>query len=274
MQHGYGRIVVATNATRLEHITTFVWPKVVRLLTDAQSISTVPPAKEWESRISLLTTNYSNGTMPLGITLGGTQVELVPMEMEDDIRIPRWSVRELHAALFRGTSQYVEQYLGSTPTRWKYIYFTEQDSPLQTRPNVFGNFQQSLDSGSLLIPHRWQPLPHESDVSGLPDFLYVPAIGNWTLHTVLTENDKCCDSGLGSYNALTDYPKCSVFWYLCGFGESKKYADKDGKRAPATERFQRLEQYQLIRIDEGSQITLFAASEHARQCRPSSEPCE
>ena len=94
----------------------------------------------------------------------------------------------------------------------------------------------------------------------------------------MTSVEKCCDAGQGSYNALTDYPKCDVFWYLCGYSghaKHKKFNDKKtGEMAPATERLQRLEQYKLILIEGGSQITLLAASEHARQCRPTSDPCD
>lgn len=164
-----------------------------------------------------------------------------------------------------------DAYLGTNDNAWKYIYYTEQDSPVLTRREAWPKIQKSLDEGLLLLPHRLQPVPHASDVNvlpapnnDLPITHYLPDVGNWkTVTSVWAESSACCDLGMESELATIEYPRCNTFWYQCGFGGPPTIDTR-----VIAQRLERMEKYHLIRLEEGTNITLLAASEHARQCRP------
>jgi len=89
----------------------------------------------------------------------------------------------------RGTPQlvrYMRSWLGSIGNRagqnpleyWKYVYLTEPDSILVTRPSTLNQLKEELDQGHILVPHRLLPIAHESDVpSSNQTRLFVPAKG-------------------------------------------------------------------------------------------------
>ena len=67
------------------------------------------------------------------------------------------------------------------PSHWQYIYLTEPDIILQTRPSVLPQLKQALDQGLILAPHRLQPIPHETDFIGLEDeHKFVKNTGNFS----------------------------------------------------------------------------------------------
>jgi hypothetical protein len=50
---------------------------------------------------------------------------------------------------------------------WKYVYLTEPDTILQTKPYALSQIQSALDDGLILAPHRLQPIPHQADFVGM-----------------------------------------------------------------------------------------------------------
>ena len=141
-----------------------------------------------------------------------------------------------------------------------------------------------------------------------PVSILVPAIPPWNHVTQLQGmDDACCDAGQKEPYVHQSYPKCPSFWYLCGFvggsrrsavakdvqkqqtrrkqkqqrqrqtlekqqpqRQQKQQSDKDPVLNTTLIRqvHQRLEHYQLIRLDQGSGIVHLAATEHGRQCIP------
>jgi len=153
---------------------------------------------------------------------------------------------------------------GDDPSsHWKYVYYTEPDSLLQTRPSASSGLQAELDKGTVIIPHRLQPVPHESDVPGVnpernsfllqQDFPHVLQVHR--------QEDACCDvQPTGVRLNDVKYPDGCVFWWACGFGR---------KRAANPTRHDLLKSYQLLRIGGGGTgIVTLAGSEHSRQCIP------
>jgi hypothetical protein len=72
---------------------------------------------------------------------------------------------------------------------WRYVYLTEPDSILQTRPSALAQFAQRAITrrDAILIPHRLQPIPHESDVRGYKENRYwVPEL-NEMQHVTLID---------------------------------------------------------------------------------------
>ena len=70
-------------------------------------------------------------------------------------------------------------WLGDHPEDyWKFVYLTEPDSILATRPSTLQTIKEHAENGSVLIPWRLQPIPHESDVKGAHQaFRYLKAEG-------------------------------------------------------------------------------------------------
>jgi hypothetical protein len=158
----------------------------------------------------------------------------------------------------------VQEWLGEKqhPTYWKYIYLTEPDSILQTRPATLKQLKAEVDKGMVLLPHRLQPIPHEDDAPGHPkahmylhkDFkpvIELDAIG---------EHDACCDANKGPWKpGRNEYPSCGTFWYMCEF--SRKIPNKERT-------FERFQLYSLIKLKSGTDIVSLSALEHGRMCIP------
>jgi hypothetical protein len=142
---------------------------------------------------------------------------------------------------------------------WKYVYLTEPDLILQTRPGALPQLRDALDKGLVLCPHRLQPLPHEYDVPGMETKdKFVPATGNFAFVLELNplQGGVCCDKNKGSYKPWMEVGSCDNFWWMCGFDARRNHS--------------LLEPYPLIRLHPGMGIVSLAASEHGRRCWPSS----
>ncbi|KAL7558701.1 hypothetical protein ACA910_013418 [Epithemia clementina (nom. ined.)] len=238
--------------------------------------------------------------------------------------VPRFAVREVYRALFAANETSVstttteneqeepmpelqEEILGDGPIdRWKYVYYTEQDSLMYLKPLVAPQLQSRLDQGDMLLPHRLQPMPHQYDFyppndtdirnKDPPNSLFLPAIGPWQ-HVIELDSrrDSCCDAGKDSYVFQT-YPKCPGrthnYWYLCGFRGSSSSSSSSWQPDQLLETqqqqddllwHQRLQNYTLMRLSannsgggSGSGLVHLAASQHGRQCIPrkaSQGPC-
>jgi hypothetical protein len=75
-------------------------------------------------------------------------------------RGPEWTARRLGCGDGGRADPARRQY-------WKYVYYTDADSPLHSRPSSQPRIRRALDSGLVLVPHRLQLLPYEGDI---PDF--------------------------------------------------------------------------------------------------------
>jgi hypothetical protein len=140
---------------------------------------------------------------------------------------------------------------------WKYVYLTEPDTILQTRPSALVQIREALDNGLILAPHRLQPLPHESDLKGMKNKnKFLPAKGKFETVTALDPLDGgvCCDELGGETRPFQKFERCGSFWWQCGFNSHRNHS--------------RLEEYQLMRLESGTGIVCLAGSEHGRRCVP------
>jgi len=112
-----------------------------------------------------------------------------------------------------------QEWLGTSSRDWKYVYLTEADTILQTKPSALVQLKTALDEGLILAPHRLQLLPHEYDLRGMKNRnKMVPAKGNFTNVTTLNplNGAVCCHD----YHKPLDYQhagECKSFWWQCGF---------------------------------------------------------
>eukprot|EP00977_Amphora_coffeiformis_P027401 scaffold34609_cov146-Amphora_coffeaeformis.AAC.8 len=285
IRHSVGRIVVVTDQEYREYVQTHIWPFLVQLLqNDASVLST--NATNWVQDI--VQNSFRSRLATNEVTIGSTELTLMDVPSEHGFLgktvklVPRACLILLYETLFHNSTTSKAQeslVLGASGRgRWKYVYYTEQDSPLHTRPTVQPNLKTALDQGAVLTPHRLLPAPHESDfiadgVPGdLPQNLYLPAIGNWTHVTVLDAQQQrasCCDRGFNSRDARTLYPKGNNFWFLDGFGKSLPGGETSEEAARVmAEHLKRFSTYQLVRLKDGTGLTLVAGSESSRQCTP------
>jgi hypothetical protein len=157
-------------------------------------------------------------------------------------------------------TEYMKTWLGEDQKNWKYVYLTEPDSILQSRPSTLATLKEEVDKGTVLVPHRLQPIPHESDVRGSErNWLYIPEKEFETVMELdaIGEGDACCDEyQSGDGPGKTEFENCGNFWYMCPFGKRRK-GD-----------FSRLKPYKLMRLGQGTGIVSLASNEHARRCIP------
>ncbi len=180
---------------------------------------------------------------------------------KDQVLIPKSAICDLQQAML-GNVSLSQAYLGDDPTFWKYVYFTEPDLILHTRASALDAITQRLQEGFIVSAHRFQPMPHVVD---FPNHTWqgelLPMHGNLSVFYDLDpETDSCCYIG-DDQPGRFDYPRTCGPWYHCGLSKS---FDSDEN---ASFRFQRLEQYPLVRLTRGLQVPL--VNEHARKCLPS-----
>jgi len=212
----------------------------------------------------------------------------------DRIMVPRIALTGLQAVMRQSLGQNatinldVQAWLGANPTRWKYVYFTEPDLILHTRPSALSAITQVLNDGKLVVAHRLEPLPHYRNFPDmtnntirqvmnqklLPDYGVFSAI-----HEVdLANGDVCCDGGR-YYPANRKHPQtpeqvrktrqCKVIWPHCGFSQSEKnYEDP----AIILESHSRLLGYPLFTIKDGTGFPLVGANQ--RVCVPRRGPTD
>lgn len=163
-------------------------------------------------------------------------------------------------------TEHVKTWLGPSKEDWKQVYLTEPDSILQTRPSTLQQLQEQVESGMVLVPHRFQPIPHEADAPGAPmTWLYLPKEDFPTV-TELGTNDACCDMELGPKNKPglpPNFEYCGGWWYQCHFSKRMTY-----RPAMKPRMHERIKAYPLIRFATGTHVVSIAGSEHGRPCTP------
>lgn len=180
--------------------------------------------------------------------------------------LPRHAIDNLQLAM-RGNLSNAHDFVGSDPSRWKYVYFSEYDLILHTRDTALPALAERMEAGFAIAAHRFQPLPHKVDY---PNHAWpaqlVPSLGTLgTFYDLNAETDACCyigDFQPGRANLPTDKSCRPVDWYGCGLGH-----DLSADSEAIQEYYQRLSHYPMIRLVDGLLVPL--VNEHARVCVPS-----
>ena len=200
------------------------------------------------------------GQMEVGFVLGNSTSAKT---LSFDKNVPKAALQGLQDALKNKDRAWIG---GHEPEEWKFIYFTEADNILQTRPGAIHALKQKLEEGAILVPHRFQPIPHQRDVTGAREkHLYLPAKDKDFNPNAIMELDAlyrfpgiCCDEQKGPKTkpGLT-HGDCGKPWYKCDFDADLQRRNHD-----------RLRHYNLIRLTQGSQMILLSASQSGRRCVP------
>jgi hypothetical protein len=204
-------------------------------------------------------------------------VQHLAVTIEESLLVPRVALVGLQKVMHPSNTDAAAQqaWLGSDPSRWKYVYYTEPDLILQTRPSALPAITQVLKEGKLMVAHRLEPIPHQRDFPQTDDYRYVlPNTGSFADITQLGINDVCCDQGKyypANLDDTTTQAKvrlkggggCYGIWMLCGFGKKiKDYKDP----AVILESHHRLMQYPFFSLRTGTGLPLVSA--HQRACVP------
>ena len=284
VRQGVSRIVLFLDHTDVTQFLQYTWPYIVQWLqvrsTDQNSSSTSSSSSSspWEDMWQTTKPPPSQSSVPNPVRIHHTDIYWQAV----DARVPEGPSQGLKRVPRQVLLALGQAMQAANPPPWfhkstvHYIYYTEQDSILHATTQSLKMIQQSLDQDGLWIPHRWQPLPHATDFAehpandNLPAWFYVPDTAPWDRVQTLdaaAAAASCCDEGWESTVDFSNNPPCNDFWYQCGLGV---HADRGHTVA---ERLAHLRPFSLVRLQQGTRLTLLAASEHARQCRPSTRPC-
>jgi hypothetical protein len=189
--------------------------------------------------------------------------------LDNNALTPKQAIGGLQLALNgKLNASHTQEWLGDTPKRWKYVYFTEPDLILNTRPGSIQALSSQLQSGSVLTAHRLTPIPHALDFPGFKDLSrVVPAVGKFAASAMTyvdTAEYVCCDAGNGRPGREMPQPECKGIWWKCGFNMmNKNYSDISG----IYDAHRRKVPYTWLRFGTGTGAVMMATNgEHARQC--------
>eukprot|EP00980_Cylindrotheca_fusiformis_P026002 scaffold15140_cov164-Cylindrotheca_fusiformis.AAC.4 len=203
------------------------------------------------------------------------------------LNIPRAAVVGLQLALtgqLKDNEAEIDSWLGASYDRsyWKYVYLTEPDTILHTKPWLLEPIRDGLNHGLSFFPHRLLPLPHESDLPSPPSGddknghrtapyagHFIPNTHPFSNITTIKATDGeyvcCCDDG----NVLTShghkFDDCGR-WWLCGF--DPHVIQTSLNETEVRKRHERLLPYPLMRLEDGIGM-VFGSSERGRRCIPS-----
>jgi hypothetical protein len=275
-RHGIGRIVVVSEDAH-HHA-----QALVQAAFGLVPLATTDPSalEDWEITIPLLIRREEDRTLEnprVDFQIDETSVAFAnvnvtyswPIEGTNQTNhmtlVPKAALESLQLAL-QGESKNPELWLGpgKTTQDYDYVYLTEPDTILQLRPSAMARIQHEMDQGNFLIPHRFQPAPHETDVMGYKDNRnWIPNYGVMSNLTSLdSRTDACCDDGM--HRPKDDFPRCNSNWWACGYTQ-----DTDWSAARRVEEHKRVHPYALIRIaGTGTELVLHAATNHGRRCIP------
>lgn len=187
-------------------------------------------------------------------------------KVEKGIHLPTYAIKKLQSAMREDLdSGEATSILGETPSRWKYVYYSEPDLILHARKTTLPYFRDHLDQGNAIAAHRFQVMPHEVDHPSyrFPNRL-VPNIGHFsTFHDLDPEVDSCCDAG--NYWPGKD-ERCRALWHNCGFSGRDNRGRYNVREV--LEKHKRLVNYPMIRLKKTG-LGVFLVHNHARLCHPS-----
>ena len=199
--------------------------------------------------------------------------------------------------LERNDQSFAIQWLGQAEEeehKWKYVYSTGADTILHVKGEALPTLARELDLGHVLIPHRLQPLPHESDFfffsrssssssssgdDSVPKNVttnsVIPSYGVFAHVQQMGSTDQCCDDGAHpntdyNYDRVSSSSCNGTFWYLCGFGHNKNNKQDVVTLDDNREKDHiRLAPYGLFHLrNEGTGLVTFAGSQNGRRCIP------
>lgn len=196
----------------------------------------------------------------------------------DDRNVPKAALLGLRKAFdiaakgaqSKDNSDYMTAWLGNTrhPEYWFYVYLTEADNILVHRQGALSKLREIVGNGGVLLPHQLLPIPHESDIEGArrrETFLLSKEPFNKVIE-LDGKTDTCCDENWGpqlSPGMPPYFDDCQKPWYECEFGNPE---------LPVEDRpHERLRKYTLMRLTQGTGITLLAGTERGRRCSPEKE---
>jgi hypothetical protein len=188
----------------------------------------------------------------------------------DDVQenVPKGAIAGLQHALTGRDEAWTQTWLGKNKSAedWQYVYYTEQDSVLQTRPTALLHLRDALDRGLIVLPHRLQPIPHQADAPRAARSGSFVSLDDLKSPTWVDSHGHCCDSQeRRMYQPdLPGYEPCGAPWWQCGF------SDTNGQLGNHS----RLARYDLMRLADGTGIATIAGSSHGRRCLISREPCK
>lgn len=192
---------------------------------------------------------------------------------EGGFNVPKSSLKKLRHVLLGNANDDTDCWLGKTSTmlrtakatqvvesRWKYIFFTEQDILLSTRQSSLFALGEALKQGYVLAPHRLQPIPHGSDFKGLEvvndSSRIIPAAEPFAhVYEVNSNNMSCCDAGL--FKPMTIFEPYDNFWWMSGFGKTSSMSLEAAHK--------HLLLYPFMRLTDGTNV-VFAGTEHGKLC--------
>jgi hypothetical protein len=167
-------------------------------------------------------------------------------------------------------------WLGPTTdrTKWKYVYFTEPDLILHTRPSTIPILLDGLDNNRILAAHRFQLVQHESDFlpnTTLHESLYMSAVGKFGIvHELdsITGNDQCIwTTNDTAYFGRRPRP-CGDFWYRCGFGDQYNSSIDRNNITEVEQSYIGYQPLELIRLTHGTGFVIATGTESRQICTP------
>jgi hypothetical protein len=258
--------------------------RVVVVGHDQQQESERPLVREAFSRFA---PDQASGTQLAYVTVSDDMVKTDFMS----VNVPRGALLGLRRALEENDPEWTAQWLGPDATRsthpWRFVYLTEPDTILHARPSSLPVVERMLEKGMILVPHRLQPVPYEGDVpesNQSHTFISKVQVAESKSPTILQLDAAqsgavaCCDEQMGT---LRPGPKAATAaglgsqcgwdrWWLCGFADQQKQPSS-GHNVSHPNRGNHsliLDHYQLIRLRQGTGVTLLSGSSHGRRCFP------
>jgi hypothetical protein len=216
-----------------------------------------------ESIFETMQDKLDQSPMQLGI------VAYDSLPKKDRLMMPRVALRGLQLAM-RGNLSLSEtnEWLGEED--WKYVLFTEPDLVLHARPSAMTGLKREMDRGSVLSGHRFQPIPHQSNLPDYrrPDHVLPSDFSEVIEVDPLSEDQSCCDAGKYYLSNSADRQKplrnnraCKgkrALWWQCGFGSN--YTNTETAR----HNHGNIREYPLLRIKGGTVFPLIDS--HQRTC--------
>mmetsp|Transcript_4027 Transcript_4027/g.8142 ORF Transcript_4027/g.8142 Transcript_4027/m.8142 type:complete len:486 (+) Transcript_4027:1440-2897(+) len=161
-------------------------------------------------------------------------IEIENVTIAERKLMPKVALRGLKAAMLHSLpDEEVRQWLGTDPSRWKFVYFAEPDLILHTRPTAMDAIRREIENGGVLTAHRLMPLPHQRSFPHYERLdKVIPDVGMFSLIHNLDGmgEDACCDTGDYYPSNPTDphtpqkFLPCGkhLVWWRCGFFKDPK----------------------------------------------------
>eukprot|EP00531_Pseudo-nitzschia_arenysensis_P002044 CAMPEP_0116129074 /NCGR_PEP_ID=MMETSP0329-20121206/7737_1 /TAXON_ID=697910 /ORGANISM="Pseudo-nitzschia arenysensis, Strain B593" /LENGTH=537 /DNA_ID=CAMNT_0003623331 /DNA_START=87 /DNA_END=1700 /DNA_ORIENTATION=- len=211
--------------------------------------------------------------------IAGTEFNFVRMDEElynidsKESRV-RGSIYGLQRALKgKFNETYAKQWVGLDANNWKYVIVSEPGFVHQTRADSLPAIGRALERGRVLIPHRFLPLLHRTDlIDDKKEYDGTNEILPKTISPILEVNDDddymCCDGGNNRPSwTISDDPlgvPCQSSWWNCGYTE--EWVRRKVKKKAKHRRI--LKYAPLIRLKQGTDIVSLPGTKNRRQCHP------